>query len=344
MSSEERMAILKLLEQGKITAQEAERLLRAVGSQPRGEGPGLDELGKKIGQVMQDAGRTISEAVGAARHSAAGRTFGDLVDDVVSEFSGSGEEIEETREWTLEGAGVALLQADTSNGAIAVEGVDLEEISVRATKKVKARTRQQAEECAAQVEVHAQREGDTVRIREERPRNLSGIRVEVSYLVRCPRQLALRLSTLNGAVTTQGTRAGVEASTLNGKVEVVDSQGPMKLHSKNGKVAAHLDLLSGRGEFETANGKVEVVVRAGQAPIDAKTLNGAVELSLPAEFAARLDASTVHGHVHSEFPIPVVGKPDKSHLEGDIGPGGEHLVRLRTLNGAISLKKFAAQG
>lgn len=341
MNGEERMAILKLLEQGKISAQEAERLLRAVGNQSRGDGPRLDELGRNIGQAMQEAGRTISEAVGSARRSAAGRAFGNMVDDVVSEFSGSGEEIEETREWTLEAAGVALLQADTSNGTIAVEGADLEEIQVRATKKVKARTRQQAEQCAAQVEVHAQREGDTVRIWEERPHNLSGIRVEVRYQVRCPRQLALRLNTLNGAVTSQGTRAGVEASTLNGKVEVVDSQGPMKLHSKNGKVAAHLDLLSGRGEFETANGKVEVSVRAGQASIDAKTLNGAVELSLPADFAGRLDASTVHGHVHSEFPIPVVGKPDKARLEGDIGPGGEHLVRLRTLNGAISLKKFA---
>jgi DUF4097 and DUF4098 domain-containing protein YvlB len=338
MSSEERMAILRLLEQGKITAEEAERLLRAVGG--RGDGPNLDDVGRKISQAMQEAGRTISEAVGAARRSAAGRAFGELVDDVVSEFSGSGEEIEETREWTLEGAGVALLQADTSNGAIEVEGGDLEEISVRATKKVKARTRQQAEECAAQVEVHAQREEDKVRLWEERPHNLRGIRVEVRYQVRCPRQLALRLSTLNGAIATQGTRAGVEATTLNGKVEVKDSQGPMKLHSKNGKVAARLDLLSGRGEFETANGKVEVEVRAGQAPIEAKTLNGAVELSLPPGFAGRLDASTVHGHVHSEFPIPVTGKPDRSRLEGEIGPGGEHLVRLRTLNGAISLKKF----
>jgi DUF4097 and DUF4098 domain-containing protein YvlB len=334
------MAILRLLEQGKITAEEAERLLRTLGSS-RGEGPGLDELGRKISQAMQEAGRTISEAVGAARRSAAGRAVGEIFDDVVSEFSGSGEEIEETREWTLEGAGVALLQADTSNGAIEVEGMDLEEIQIRAAKKVKARTRQQAEECAAQVEVHAQREGDTVRLWEERPHNLRGIRVEVRYQVRCPRQLALRLNTLNGAIAAQGTHAGVEASTLNGKVEVRESQGPMKLHSKNGKVAAQLDLLSGRGEFETANGKVEVEVRAGQASIEAKTLNGAVELSLPAGFAGRLDASTVHGHVHSEFPIPVTGKPDRTRLEGDLGPGGEHLVRLRTLNGAISLKKFA---
>ena len=42
--------------------------------------------------------------------------------------------------------------------------------------------------------------------------------------------------------------------------------------------------------FTAANGKVEVVVRAGQASIDAKTLNGAVELSLPADFAGHLDA------------------------------------------------------
>jgi hypothetical protein len=328
------------LEQGKITAQEAERLLRALGGASRSDGPRLDDLGRNIGQAMQEAGRAISEAVGSARRSAAGRAVGDLFDDVVSEFSGSAEEVEETRDWTLEAAGVAQLRADTSNGAIAVEGADLEEIQIRAIKRVKARTRQQAEECAAQVGVHAQREGDTVRLWEERPRNLTGIRVEVRYQVRCPRQLALRLNTLNGAITTQGTRAGVEATTLNGSVEVRQSQGQMKLQSKNGKVAAHLDLLVGRGEFETANGKVEVVVRAGQGSIEAKTLNGAVELSLPADFAGRLDASTVHGQVHSEFPIPVVGKPDKARLEGDIGPGGDHLVRLRTLNGAISLKKF----
>lgn len=339
MSSEERMAILRLLEQGKISAQEAERLLRALGGPSRNEGPRLDDLGRSIGQAMQEAGRTISDALGSARRSAAGRAVGDLVGEVVAEFSGSAEEVEETREWTLPATGVALLRADTSNGAIAVEGADLEEIQIRATKRVKARTREQAEECAAQVEVHARQEGDTVRVWEERPRNLTGIRVEVRYQVRCSRQLALRLNTLNGAISTRGTQAGVEATTLNGKVEVQDSRGPMKLQSKNGTVAAHLDLLVGRGEFETANGKVEVVVRAGQGPIDAKTLNGSVDLSLPADFAGRLDASTVHGQVHSEFPIPVVGKPDKARLEGDIGPGGDHLVRLRTLNGAITLRK-----
>ena len=342
--SEERMAILRMLEQGKITAEEAERLLRAMGSEDAQEKDRFGELGKSINQTMQEVGRVIGEAVGAAQRSTAGRAFSEVVGEVVSEFSGAGEEVEEEQEWTLDGAGVAWLKADTDSGAISAEGADQEQIEVRAFKKVRARTQQQAEDLAGRVEVKVERQGDEVRVYKEGPRPPVGVRVEVRYQIRCPRQVALRLNTLNGKIAVAGMRAGVEAATLNGSAEVEGGEGFVNLRSKNGRIAARIDRLVGKGEFETANGKVEVEIRAGQAPVEARTLNGSVEVTLPADFAGQLDARTTHGQVRSEFPITVSGELEKNHLEGPIGTGGETLVRLRTLNGAIALKKAPASG
>ena len=68
------------------------------------------------------------------------------------------------------------------------------------------------------------------------------------------------------------------------------------------------------------------------------TTNGSIILTLPADFAGQLDAEARRGRVHSDFPIPVVGRI-KSQLKGEIGEGGEAVVKLRSTNGSIRLKR-----
>ena len=72
--------------------------------------------------------------------------------------------------------------------------------------------------------------------------------------------------------------------------------------------------------------------------VAASTTNGSINLTLPADFAGQLDAEARRGRVHSDFPLPVVGKI-KNQLKGEVGGGGEAVIRLRSENGSIRLKR-----
>ena len=357
--SEERLAILKMLEEGKVTAEEAEKLLRAVeeGAGKEGKerdffatfGEGMGRAFKavqeiKVDEVVGKAMESAGEAVDSVKRSEVGRLVDEVVNEVaeaVSDVTGAGAgkaEVVKEQDWKLEGAGAVRIRAETSNGGIELKGTEGDQIEVRTIVKVRARDEAAAREFASQVEVGAEQEGDEIRVWREYPGPPRGVRVEVRYEIQCPSRLGLHLYTLNGKIQIQGAGAGVEAATSNGDVELQGGRGWVHARTKNGKVRAVVDALEGEGAFNALNGKVEVEIIAGQAPVQAKTLNGSIELKLPADFDGQLDARTTNGRVQSDFPIPVTGQVKKNQLEGPIGRGGESAVRLRTLNGSIALK------
>ena len=97
-------------------------------------------------------------------------------------------------------------------------------------------------------------------------------------------------------------------------------------------------MLGNDAEFSTTNGSVGVEVHRGVAPVTVLTTNGSINLTLPTDFAGQLDAEARRGRVHSDFPIPVVSKV-RNQLKGEIGDGGEAVVKLRSSNGSIRLKR-----
>ena len=98
--------------------------------------------------------------------------------------------------------------------------------------------------------------------------------------------------------------------------------------------------LEHEGVFSTSNGGIDVTIRSGVAPVTATTSNGPLEVTLPADFSGQLDAETSNGQVSSEFPIlSGTSEKSKNRLVGQIGAGGAAMVKLRTSNGNISLKR-----
>ena len=72
--------------------------------------------------------------------------------------------------------------------------------------------------------------------------------------------------------------------------------------------------------------------------VAALTTNGSINLTLPADFAGQLDAEDAERTWHSDFCILVVSKV-RNRLKGEIGEGGEAVVKLRSTNGSIRLKR-----
>lgn len=324
---EERTKILEMLSEGEITAEEAEQLLKAL----RGKQPSQAEA-----QEIQGRGRWL--------------------DWIVSLFGAKAKYMEQL-DWTLEGVGVSSIKAQTANGSISLRGSDQDQVTVSAWKKIQAHTEAAAEEFARQVQIHVERHGDEIRIHKEYPKPPIGYSVSVRYEISSPRSVdanlrtsngaihihqvdgAVEAVTSNGAIELQGGTGNVNLRTSNGAIQLQDAMGHIRVETSNGKIKASVSQLED-GVFLTSNGLIEVKIREGDAPVTAKTSNGAIHLALPADFAGQLDARSTNGRVHSELPISATDGA-RNRLVGQIGEGGETVIKLRTLNGSIHLR---AQG
>ena len=78
-----------------------------------------------------------------------------------------------------------------------------------------------------------------------------------------------------------------------------------------------------------------------QAPLNFKTINGAINLDLPQNLSTDVEAETMNGQINSDFPINLTTTfKDRKHLRGRIGAGGRELS-IKTLNGSINLRLAA---
>ena len=84
----------------------------------------------------------------------------------------------------------------------------------------------------------------------------------------------------------------------------------------------------------TVNGKVEIDDLQGN--VEAATVNGSIDLTMPRNVDADLAARSMNGHIVSDFPITASGRITSRRLMGSIGNGGPKL-RMETINGGIEL-------
>ncbi len=363
---QDRLEVLKMLAKGKITAEEAEMLLRAL-DETDAPNEGTDtEDGKpkqekdfvqEMTEMFQEVGREIEVEVGNAIKSVQRSDIGKIVDDVVDQVTSSvseavdsvsdivdiaDEEVDGKRRGkqqpdVFRGTGIARIDAQAANGRITLEGSDRDEVTVRAWKTVRGRRGVRAE-FAEQVEVRAEQIGDELRIFAEHPPPPRGVNFSVRYEIETPREVDVNLRTGNSKIEISGISGAIDATTANGIINLESDTGPIRARAGNGTIKAELGFLVNDAEFSTANGTIGVEVRRCIGSVAASTTNGTINLTLPADFAGLLDAEARRGRVHTDFPVPVVGRI-KNQLKGEVGGGSEAIIKLRTVNGSIRLKQ-----
>lgn len=249
------------------------------------------------------------------------------------------EKFSEKLDWTFDGAGISTIVAQAENGPIAVSGSDQGKVTIFAWKEVRASTKAAAQEFARQVKVHAEQEGNEIKIYKEYPKPPRGINVSIRYEIQSPSKVNVNLRTSNGAIGIKGVDGTIDAETSNGAIGLQGGADRIHVHTSNGKIEAAVSLLQKEGIFSTSNGAIDVKIRKGVAPISATTSNGSIDMTLPADFSGQLNAETVNGSVSSDFPIRAT-KSSKNRLVGQINQGGEANVKLHTSNGSIHLRKL----
>jgi DUF4097 and DUF4098 domain-containing protein YvlB len=142
---------------------------------------------------------------------------------------------------------------------------------------------------------------------------------EVSFTVRVPSGVRFNGRTVNGRVEANNLTADVEATTVNGDVEVTTT---------------------GLASAKTVNGSITVVMGRADwsGDMEFKTVNGSIDVSMPASLSAEVEVKTLNGSISSDFPLTVQGTFSRRHMTGTIGGGGRSL-QLETVNGSVNIRR-----
>jgi hypothetical protein len=213
------------------------------------------------------------------------------------------------------------------NGRITAEPAEGAELVVEARRTAKARSDEGAKELLSKLEIREEVGETAVRV-ESRPPRLGGFsNHQIEWTIKVPKGVIVDLRTTNGGVRLNGLANEIHAKTTNGGVK-------------------GLNIVASVIEASAVNGGVEFEFAApldSSASIELETVNGGVELSLPAESKATIAARCVNGGVQVEN-LDIARDQEQSdfdkrrRLNGTMNGGGAK-VNLSTTNGGVRLSR-----
>ncbi len=138
-------------------------------------------------------------------------------------------------------------------------------------------------------------------------------------VIQAPASSSLKISTTNdGAVTVEGIR---------GDIEVDNTNGPITLRN-----------VAGSAVLNTVNGDIEVVLTrvAGDKAMSFTTMNGDVDVTLPADIKATVKMKSQMGDIYSDFEVAVKQTPVKTEEASKRSKGAFRVSFDKAIYGAIN--------
>jgi len=128
--------------------------------------------------------------------------------------------------------------------------------------------------------IDATQENNVVRVK-------GGFWGRLTVEIKVPKQTTLDLKTMNGSISVEGISGEMTIDAMNGHINVQDASGPVVAHSMNGRIVASLTQVS-----------------AAKAS-SFSSMNGSIEVTLPADLKARLKMKTDRGEIYTDFDVKV---------------------------------------
>jgi hypothetical protein len=225
------------------------------------------------------------------------------------------------------------------SGSITVRGGDVKDVIIETNPRGQSLKRDDPQEAAGLRRLTQQRsivvEEQNNRMEISSPnRNLPfGLEIQV------PARTNLELSAVNhGDIRVEGVEGELEISNVNGSITLSGVSGSVVAHTVNGKVLATLTKVT------------------PQKPMAFTSLNGAVDITLPAATKCNLKLRSDNGDVFTDFDLrilpettaPVVEDTRRSDgryrvevnklIHGALNDGGPE-IEMRTFNGNIYVRK-----
>ena len=144
------------------------------------------------------------------------------------------------------------------------------------------------------------------------------------------------LHTSNGRIVVDGAKGEYDAETSNGTIELRAVDGSGSLRTSNGKIT--MDSVKGQFNAATSNGSIRF---AGELTPGGKnrftTSNGSVRVTLAGKPSLEIDASTSNSKVSTTIRSMTRSQEKKDRLVGTIGDGEAELL-IRTSNGSVTIE------
>ncbi len=208
------------------------------------------------------------------------------------------------------------LVVDTMMGNVTVTGYDGQEVVVEvsgeAARQV-ARQRNNREDIPegftrigpSRAGLDVTEENNTVRIRN------GGFPASGNYNIQVPRETSVSVKTLTGKeVRISNVSGEIEVENMNGEVTIENVSGSVVAHSMNGKIVASLNSVM------------------PDKPMSFSTMNGTIDVTLPADIKANVKMKSQNGEMYSDFDIKLdnaaKGQPQ---VEDNRANGGRYRVR-----------------
>ena len=143
-----------------------------------------------------------------------------------------------------------------------------------------------------------------------------------------PARTNLKLRTMNEGIEVEGIDGDIEATSLNDEVTLINVAGSVVADSRNDDVKVTMSRLS------------------PDKPMAFSSVNGDVDVTLPANVKASVRMSTVNGDIYTDVDMQVSGgtnaalsRPGRNRvMAGTINGGGPNF-QLSSVNGNIYIRK-----
>jgi hypothetical protein len=149
---------------------------------------------------------------------------------------------------------------------------------------------------------------------------VGGIRNGADLDIQVPARTDLRLNAVSGGgVVVEGIEGDIEVTNVNGSITLTDVAGSVVAHATNGKVLVTLRQVT------------------AQKPMSFTSLNGNVDVTLPATVKANLGLRTDHGDVYTDFDVQIQPQASKPTVEDARPSGGRYRIDVdRSIHGSVN--------
>jgi len=139
-----------------------------------------------------------------------------------------------------------------------------------------------------------------------------------NLVIETPVNTSLQIKTVNGGhIDVTGINGDLDLQETNGAINLKNVSGSVVAHSLNGAITAALDRVS------------------PDKPMSFTSLNGKIDVTLPAATKARLRLKTDNGSIYTDFDVKL--EPTSASVEDSRSNGGKYRIRLdRTMFGTIN--------
>lgn len=171
----------------------------------------------------------------------------------------------------------------------------------------------------------------------------------------------VRISTMGGNIESPDAPCGADLETMGGNIAIDSAQEYVKAETMGGNI--RIGAVDGWVHATTMGGTIRVTMvgdpRSGRRDVRLDSKGGDVELGLPEGLSAEIDVTLAYTKrsnkkysIESDFPLSVRQSESWDHKSGDPRKyifgrgsvdGGEHKIKIETINGDVRIFKTGSR-